>query len=97
MSMIPSVIQAVPMPQQVVKTFFLDGRVVLYDMKPLIHKGGVFKRLEDERFFRQVTVMNDTIAWDLSGTYDPTNCIDVDPCEVYSAGTQETAENTTRE
>lgn len=85
MNMIPSVIQAVALPNQVIKAFFNDGKVVFYDMKPLIRKGGVFKRLEDENFFRQVTVMNNTVAWDLSGKFDPTNCIDVDPCEVYTS------------
>ncbi len=83
MSMIPSVIQAVPMPDRIVKAFFSDGKVVLYDMKPLIARGGVFKRLNDAAFFGQVTVMNDTVAWDLSGTFDTTNCIDIDPCEIY--------------
>lgn len=81
--MIPHVVQAVPMPQRVVKVFFDDGKTVFYDMKPLIQKGGIFEKLEDEDFFRQVTVMNHAIAWDLSGRFDPCNCIDIDPCEVY--------------
>ncbi|HEZ7990476.1 MAG TPA: hypothetical protein RWO66_05895 [Ruminococcus sp.] len=36
-----------------------------------------------------LTVMNDTVAWDLSGCFDSSECIDIDPftiaeCEVVS-------------
>ena len=27
--------------------------------------------------------MNNTLAWDLSGVYDPSNCIDIDPEQIY--------------
>ena len=40
----------------------------------------------DERFFTErLTVLNDSVAWDLSGRYDPGDCIDIDPFEVYAA------------
>ena len=36
--------------------------------------------LRDETFFRErLTVLNDTVAWDISGNMDPTECIDIDP------------------
>jgi hypothetical protein len=28
--------------------------------------------------------MNDTLAWDLTGDNDPTNCLDIDPDYLYS-------------
>ncbi len=28
--------------------------------------------------------MNHTLAWDISGEYNPTNCIDIDPDVLYS-------------
>ena len=36
-----------------------------------------------------VDILNDTVAWNLSGKHDPTDCIDVDPfavaeCEIVS-------------
>ena len=31
------------------------------------------------------TVLNDTVAWDVSGRYDPATCIDLDPFTVYAA------------
>ena len=42
--------------------------------------------LRDKRFFTEnLTVLNSTVAWDLSGCYDPANCIDIDPFELYEA------------
>ena len=29
--------------------------------------------------------MNSTLAWDLSGRFDPTDCIDIDPFTVYES------------
>ncbi len=82
----PVVIQALAGQDHTVYAYFSDGTIHLYDMKPLIKKGGVFDRLRDDTFFTDnLTVMNSTIAWDLSGCYDPTNCIDIDPFDVYQA------------
>ncbi|MBR3293097.1 MAG: DUF2442 domain-containing protein [Oscillospiraceae bacterium] len=82
----PVVVQAVAGPERTVYAYFSDGKVTKYDMAPAIARGGVFTPLADEAFFSdKLTVMNDTVAWDLSGCYDPCNCIDIDPFEVYSA------------
>lgn len=55
-------------------------------MKPVIEGGGVFERLADDEFFASaLTVLNDTVAWDVSGHYDPTTCIDIDPFTAYEA------------
>ena len=80
----PEVIQAVAGEDYTVYAYFTDGTIHLFDMKSLINGGGVFDKIKDEAFFRDsLTVMNHTIAWDLSGCFDPTNCIDIDPYEVY--------------
>lgn len=80
----PSVVQAVPGPDRTVYAYFSDGSIKQYDVKPLIQAGGVFEALKDDAFFcDRLTVLNDTVAWDLSGRYDPANCIDIDPFEVY--------------
>ncbi len=82
----PIVVQAVPGPEYTVYAFFSDGKITKYDMKSAIARGGVFAPLADEAFFSErLTVMNDTIAWDVSGCYDARRCIDVDPFEVYAA------------
>jgi len=38
----------------------------------------------DIRTFKdKLTVINDTIAWDMGGNRDPYKCIDIDPVTVY--------------
>lgn len=88
--MFPVVIQAVAGENYIVYAYMLDGTVRKLDMKPLIQSGGIFERLKDQDFFQNaLTVMNDTVAWDLSGCFDKSNCIDIDPftvseCEIIS-------------
>jgi len=42
--------------------------------------------LADDSFFKEaLTVLNDTVAWDVIGHYDPTTCIDIDPFVAYEA------------
>ncbi len=80
MKYFPEVVQAIADEDKIVFTYFSDGRITQFDMKPLIEKGDIFKKLEDNNFFsNRPTVMNGTAAWDLSGHHDPTNCIDIDP------------------
>ena len=56
----------------------------LIERLPLVQKGGVFSPLQDMNFFRErLTVINDTVAWDVDGTRDPCTCVDLDPCELY--------------
>lgn len=82
----PIVVQALAGQDFTVYAYFTDGTIHLFDMKPLIASGGVFEQLSQESFFTDnLTVMNSTVAWDLSGCYDPTNCIDIDPFTVYEA------------
>lgn len=88
--MFPVVVQAVAGENYIVYAYMLDGTVRKVDMKPLIQSDGIFERLKDTDFFQNaLTVMNDTVAWDLSGCFDPSNCIDIDPftvseCEIVS-------------
>ena len=64
--------------------YFSDGRVKLYDARPLIEAGGVFAQILDPKVFMEsCTVMNNTLAWDLGGKRDPYACLDLDPDTVY--------------
>lgn len=82
----PIVVQVVPREGYFIYSYFSDGRITLFDIKPLIKKGGVFSKLSDARFFSErLTVMNNTASWDVSGHFDPTMCIDIDPFELYEA------------
>lgn len=85
--MIRSVVQVKPTRDCKVYVYFSDGKIKLYDMSPFIGKG-VFKPLESIDFFvERCTVMNDTLAWDVAGTFDPRECIDIAPETIYADGT----------
>ena len=62
---------------------FDDGREGEVDMSPMIKRGGVFAKLADPAFFRQVSVNSDvgTICWP--------NGADVCPDVLYSLATGE--------
>lgn len=80
----PSIVQVVPHRDYTVSVYFVDGKIVVYDVKPKL-ESGVFKALQDMDFFMdQCKIMNDTLAWDLSGENDPANCIDIDPETLYA-------------
>ncbi|MBR4501893.1 MAG: DUF2442 domain-containing protein [Clostridia bacterium] len=80
---IPDIVQVVPHENYTVSVFFCDGKTVLYDVRPKLEQG-VFQKLKDLSFFMErCTIMNDTLAWDLSGCRDETNCIDIDPDTLY--------------
>lgn len=85
--MIRSVVQVVARKDFKVFVYFDDGKIKLFDLAPLIKKGGVFSKISDmEYFLERCTVMNGTLAWDLSGTYDPTQCLDIDAESIYLNG-----------
>ena len=88
----PRVLQAVPTDDFRVYAYFDDGSIRLVDIAPLIAAGTVFEPLADPAIFRStVTVLNDTVAWDLSGKRDPYDCIDLDAMTIYA--TPEIKEN----
>lgn len=78
-----NVIQVIPESDFTVYVYFSDGIIKLYDVKPLLHNGIFEKISKIDSFIKKCTVMNNTLAWDLSGVYDPYNCIDLDPDNIY--------------
>ena len=84
MKLLPSVVQVFPGKGFTVYAYCNDGAVRLVDVKPLIARGGVFAPLADRAFFEErLTVLNDTVAWDVAGNRDETACIDLDPCVIF--------------
>ena len=82
----PEVVQAIVGGDRTIYVYFSDGKIVLYDVGHLINRGGIFEALKDDIFFTErLTVLNGTAAWDLSGNYDPADCIDLDPFVLYEA------------
>lgn len=47
-----------------------DGKIVNYDMSQMIEKEAFCCLKEIEIFLDRCTVMNDTLAWDISGNWD---------------------------
>ena len=81
--MFPKVVQVIPMDNYSVYVYFEDGKIVCYDMSQMIEKE-VFRPLKDITVFKETcTVMNDTLAWDISGDRDTTRCLDIDPDMLY--------------
>ena len=81
--MFPKVLQTVAGGNYTVYAYLNYGTVRLVDIKPMIDQGGVFEQLRDEEFFlSRLTVLNDTVAWDLTGRHDPAECIDIAPFTV---------------
>jgi hypothetical protein len=79
-----NVLQVLPKENYKVYIYFSDGRVKLFDVSDLVGKG-VFKKLEDiDFYYNRCTVLNGTLAWDVSGNFDPTLCIDIDPYTLYN-------------
>ena len=65
--MLPEVIQVIPTDDYKVYVYMDDNTVRLYDAAPLIAKGGIFSRIQDIEIFKSTcTILNDTLAWDLS-------------------------------
>ncbi len=85
MIFMPAVVQAVPGDDFTVYAYCNDGAVRLVDIKPLIALGGVFAPLADLDFFRdRLTILNDTVAWDIIGNRDPTACVDLDADRIFT-------------
>ena len=79
-----SVVQVIPRDDFKVYVYFSDGHIKLYDASKLISAGGVFKKIANiETFKNSCTVMNHTLAWDVSGNFDETTCLDIDPEIIY--------------
>lgn len=82
--MFPKVVQVIPMKDYSVYVYFEDGKIVRYDMLPMIEKE-IFRPLKNlDTFINTCTVMNDTLAWDLQGNRDNSACLDIDPDTLYS-------------
>lgn len=81
--MFPKIVQVLPTEEYTVYVYFEDGKIVCYDVKPLLEKEMFAVLREIECFIKTCTIMNDTLAWDISGNRDCMKCIDIDPDTLY--------------
>ncbi|MDY5845752.1 MAG: DUF2442 domain-containing protein [Bariatricus sp.] len=81
--MLYDIVQVVPFEDYTVDVYFEDGKIVCYDAKPLLDKK-VFEPLKNLNFFMNAcTILNGTLAWDITGDRDCSNCIDIAPDMLY--------------
>lgn len=84
MNYFPEIVQVVPHNDYTVSVYFSDGKIVLYNVKPLLGKE-VFSKIKDINIFMErCTILNDTLAWDIAGNRNESECIDIDPNTLYS-------------
>ncbi|MBD5497788.1 MAG: DUF2442 domain-containing protein [Lachnospiraceae bacterium] len=81
--MCPKIVQVVPTEEHTVYVYFEDGKIVCYDVTPLLDKEAFAVLREVEYFIKTCTIMNGTLAWDVAGNRDNTACIDIDPETLY--------------
>lgn len=82
--MIPQIVQVYPTEDYKVYVYFEDGKIVCYDAVPLLDKD-VFAPLCDKSFFiDRCTIINDTLAWDVTGDRNVCKCLDIDPETLYN-------------
>ncbi|MFA6506277.1 MAG: DUF2442 domain-containing protein [Treponemataceae bacterium] len=80
------IVQVLPLANHDLILYFVDGKIKKYNVEHLVGKG-VFAPLSDPDFFiKRCTIMNHTVAWDISGRFDPTTCVDLDPDVLYRDG-----------
>jgi len=85
--MTPHIIQVKPTKDYIVYVFFDNGIIKEYSLKSDIEAGGVFEKIKDVNIFiDRCTIMNGTLAWDISGDRDTTKCIDICPDTIYKDG-----------
>jgi len=82
-TMINTIIQVLPTDDYKVYLYFAHGEIKLYDATEILDHG-IFRVLKDKKIFAETcTVLNNTLAWDLKGNFDPYECLDLDPEVLY--------------
>lgn len=78
--------------------FCADGLWRIWDASAILQTSAMQDQVRSNPdFFRSaMTVINETLAWDISGDKDPSECIDVDPNEIYGNAQKITMEELIR-
>lgn len=81
--------QVVPTDDYHVYVYYDNGEIRKYDCTWILEENGAFEKLKSISEFKSLcTIMNGTLAWDISGTRDPQRCIDLCPDTVYKESTR---------
>ncbi len=81
----PVLYQVLPTDDYKVYLYYDNGEIKLYDCSFILNESGIFEEIKDvERFKEYCTIMNRTLAFDISRVWDPYNCIDICPDTIYN-------------
>ena len=81
----PKLYQVVPSKDFSVLLYYDNGEIKKYDCKWILDENGIFEKIHDPYdFVNLCTIMNNTVAFDISGELDSTNCIDICPDTLYN-------------
>ena len=81
--MFHDIVQVVPFEDYTVYVYFEDGKIECYNAKPLLNKKVFFLLKNIDFFMKACTILNGTLAWDVSGDRDCSKCLDIDPEMLY--------------
>ena len=85
-SLMPKVLQAIAGEGYIVYAYINDGTVRKFDMASTIQGAKpdtVWAKISDKAVFHDtITVLNETVAWDIAGGRNVRKCIDIDPCSI---------------
>ncbi len=80
------VVQAIASDDYKAYVYLSDDTIRLFDCKNLIENVEGFDKLKDESFFRdRINVIGGKLSWDLSGKYNPDECISVEVSEILNS------------
>lgn len=78
-----NIFKVIPRLDNKVYVYDLNGTIYLYDAAIVVSK---HKILENKNIFiNRCTILNDTLAWDISGDLDDTKCIDIAPERIQNS------------
>ena len=80
----PRLFQVFPTDDFYVYLYYDNGEIKRYDCTWVLEESGVFTKIHDISVFKETcTIMNGTLAFDISLIRDPYTCIDICPDTVY--------------
>jgi len=80
----PKLYQVYPTDDYKIYLYYDNGEIKVYDCKWILGEKGVFEKIHNiKNFMRLCTIMNNTLAFDISEKFDTYNCIDICPDTIY--------------
>ena len=80
----PALFQVIPTDEYKVYLYYDNGEIKLYDCSWILQKNGIFEKIHSINDFKRLcTIMNKTLAFDISEKRDSYHCIDIDPDTIY--------------